>query len=163
MNQTPHRLQQSSWNQKFFLTQWRNVVREMLINVLLKLCMQLITSDAQGQCVLEEISECSSYSILPSKQTCFIYSLAGCRVPQSSSEGQANNRESRLYCNHLWWVVECSWARIINYIISTPQPVFHKSTDTLLSTLQMSWRQSMTSEGICTGDRRCCDHEGCLV
>ena len=69
------------------------------------------TSDAHRQCVLEEISDCSLPSKHPSNQTCFIYSFAGCRVQQSSSEGQANHRESRLYCNHLWWVVECSWAR----------------------------------------------------
>ena len=25
--------------------------------------------------------------------------------------GQTNHKESRLYCYHLWWVVECSWAR----------------------------------------------------
>ena len=24
---------------------------------------------------------------------------------------QVNHWESRLYCNHLWWVVECSWER----------------------------------------------------
>ena len=45
----------------------------------------------------------------------------------SSSEVQANHRESRLYCNHLSNV---RGQGIINYIISTPQPIFYKSTDT---------------------------------
>ena len=57
------------------------------------------------------LNECSSPSIHPSNQTCFIYSFTGCRVQQSSSEGQTNHRESRLNCNHLWWVVKCSWAK----------------------------------------------------
>ena len=51
------------------------------------------TSDVHGKCVLEEISECSLPRIHPSNQTCFIYYFSGCRVQQSSSEGQANQRK----------------------------------------------------------------------
>ena len=36
----------------------------------------------------------------PSTRHAF-YSFARCRVQQRLSEGQANHRESRLYCNHL--------------------------------------------------------------
>jgi hypothetical protein len=75
--------------------------RKMLMNVLLKLCIQLVHLDAHRQYVLEEFSECPLTSIHPSNQTCFIYSFAGCRVKQSSSEGQAYHRESRRCCNHL--------------------------------------------------------------
>ena len=85
---------------RIFWTQWRNAVREMLMKW-----------PIHRQCVLGDIYKCSSPSIHPTNQTCFIYSFARYRVQQSSSEGQENHRESRLYCNHLWWVVECLWAR----------------------------------------------------
>ena len=55
----------SSWNQ------WRNIVREMLMNVFLELCMQLVHLWCSQ--TFAEISECSLPSIHPSNQTCFAY------------------------------------------------------------------------------------------
>jgi hypothetical protein len=52
---------------------------------------------------------------------------------------------------------------IINYIISTPQPVFYKSTDIRDRWAEGSHQWPWTTEGICTGDWQCCKLEGCLV
>jgi hypothetical protein len=83
------------------------------------------TSDAHRQCVLEEISECSLPSIHPSNQTCFIYSVAGCRV-----QVKVKQIIAKADCIA---IIFDGWSNvrgqgIINYIISTPQPVFYKST-----------------------------------
>ena len=59
---------------------------------------------------------------------------------------------------------------IINYIISTPQPVFYKSTEHRQQThrsLHCRWAEGShqwpwTTEGICTGDRHSCEHSSCL-
>ena len=153
-----------------FLTQWRNIVREMLINVLLELCMQLVHIWCSQAMCIERDSECSSSSIHPSNQTCFIYSFAGYRVQQSSSKGQVNHRESRLYWNHLWWVVECSWAR--NNELHHLQPsttILQEHRDKGQQThrsLHCRWTEGShqwpwTTEGICTGNRQCGEHEGC--
>jgi hypothetical protein len=66
-------------------------------------------------------------------------------VRQISSEGQANHKKADcIVIISDGWLNFCGQG-IINYIISTPQPVFYKSTDTrdnrhtgLYCTLQMS-------------------------
>jgi hypothetical protein len=108
----------SAWNLKFFLTQWRNVVREMLMNVLLELWMQLVHLwCSQAMCIGRDFWMFVTQHT-PLQPDMVYLLICWCRVPWSSSEGRANYRESRLYCNHLWWV------------------------DALVSTLQMRWRQS---------------------
>jgi hypothetical protein len=92
-------------------------------------------SDAHRQCVLEEISECSSPSIHPSNQTCFIYLFSRCRVKVKVKQ-IIEKADCIAIISDVWSNVHGQ--EIINYIISTPQPVFYKSTDTPVSTLQMS-------------------------
>ena len=117
------------------------------------------TSDAQRPCVLEEISECSLPSIHPSNQTCFIYSFAGCRV-----QIKVNQIIEKAVCIAIIsdGLSNVCGQGIINYIIYTPQPVFYKSTDTRDNS-HTSHHWPWTTDGICTGDRQCCEHESCLV
>ena len=84
-------------------------------------------SPAHRQCILEEISECPSPSVHPSNQTCFIYSLAGCRV-QVKVKQIIEKADCIAIISDGWSNVRGQG--IINYIIANPQPVFYKSTDT---------------------------------
>jgi hypothetical protein len=79
---------------------------------------------------LEEISECFSPSIDPSNQTCFIYSFAGSEFNRVQVKVKQIIEKAdciAIIC-HGWSNVRGQG--IINYIISIPQPVFYKSTDT---------------------------------
>ena len=87
----------------------------------------LFTSDAYRQYVLKYISECSLPSIHPSNETCFIYSFTGCRV-QVKVKQIIEKADCIAIMSDGWLNVRGQG--IINYIISTPQPVFYKSTDT---------------------------------
>ena len=66
-------------------------------------------------------------SIHLSNQTCFIYSFAGCR-DQVKVKQIIEKADCITIISDGWPDVRRQ--RIINYIISTPQPVFYKSTDT---------------------------------
>jgi hypothetical protein len=75
---------------------------------------------------LEDISEFSSPSIHPSNQRCLIYSFTGCRV-QVKVKQVLEKADCIAVISDGWSNVRGQG--IINYI-STPQPVFYKSTDT---------------------------------
>ena len=81
-----------------FFTQWSNVVREMLTNALLELCMQLVHFwCSQAMCIGRDFW--MFFAQHTPLQPDMLYLLI-CWM-QRSSEGQANHRESRLYCNQL--------------------------------------------------------------
>jgi hypothetical protein len=63
----------------------------------------------------------------PSNQTCFIYSFAGYRV-QVKVKQIIEKADCIAIISDEWLKVRGQG--IMNYIISTPQPVFYKSTDT---------------------------------
>ena len=138
-----------------FWTPWRNVVREMLImscssyvcncSPLLftayttptrhALSANLLDAEFRVQVKVRQIKE---------KGDCIAI----------ISDGWSNVREQGIF----------------KYIISTPQPVFYKSTytrDNIHTCLYIadvgSHLWPWTTEGICTGVRLCCEHEGCLV
>ena len=97
------------------------------------------TSDAHSKCVLEEIFECSCPA-LSTKLLDAEFNRVQVKVKQIIKKADCIAIISDGWLN-------VSGQGIIHYIISTPQLVFYKSTDTrttdtLASILQMRWRPS---------------------
>ena len=146
----------SSWNQKFLLAQWKNVVREIMMYVLLKLCMQLVHLWCSlAMCIGRDfwMFFTQHTPLQPDMLYLLIYWM------QSSSEGQANHIA----------IISDGWLNVLNLHPSPSilQEHRHKGQQTHRS-LHCRWAEGCnqwpwTTEGICTGDRLCSEHESCLV
>ena len=142
----------------FYLNQWMNVVREMLMNVLLKLCMQLVHLwCSQAMCIGRDFW--MFFAQHTPLQTDMLYLLI-CWMQFNIVQVKVKQIIEKADCIAI--ISDgCSNVRgqgIINYMISTPQTVsLH------CRWAEGSYQRSWATAGICTGDRQCCEHEGCLV
>lgn len=74
------------------------------------------------KCVLEEIFQHYPSSIFPSNKTCTVHPSA--RSGKCSCSGKSErNTKAWLSYSDIWWVENIRDEEIINYIVSTPQPV----------------------------------------
>ena len=104
-----------------FLTQWRNVVREMLMNVLLNLCMQLVhllmlTGNIYWEAYTPPTRHALSTHLLDAE-----FNRVQVKVKEIIEKADC------IAITSDGWSNVCGQG-IINYI-STPQPVFYKITD----------------------------------
>lgn len=111
----------------FFFTKWRNAVRKMLMNVLLELCLQLIhlmfTGNVYVKRLLNVLRPANTPPTRHALSTHFLdaeFNRVWVKVKQIIEEAECIAIISDGWLN-VW---------IINYIISTPQPLLYKSTDT---------------------------------